>query len=69
MNVVVLIAVTGGITWLISLVCWPYRPCTLCKGHKRHDSPGGKYFRPCLKCDGSGYQLRMALRIFRRMRA
>ena len=68
MDTLILLAFLGMAGYIVSLICWPFRACTLCKGTKTHDSPSGKFFRHCLKCGGSGYQLRLAIRIFNRLR-
>jgi S-DNA-T family DNA segregation ATPase FtsK/SpoIIIE len=43
---------------------WPYGPCVRCLGHPgRIMSPGGKHWRACKRCRGSGRRTRLGARL------
>ena len=45
---------------------WPYTACTKCDGAGRIRSPGGKAFRRCRRCQGTGERERWGHRLTRR---
>lgn len=67
MGTLILFAALGSISYVLGLIIWPLRSCTLCHGAKRHRSPSGTHLRPCVKCGGSGVQTRVGAKIIGRM--
>lgn len=63
--------IVGGLAalWLlaypVACLIWPYGKCRSCGGSgRRHATFGGKGFRYCRRCKGSGARLRIGRRIF-----
>jgi len=67
--------IAAGIAgYLIHCALWPYKPCRLCHGRKRHMAPTAsdersEAYRHCVWCKGSGERLRLGTRFLRRHRA
>ena len=63
MNVdVVLVIVVLVLLYLA--FCWryPYTACGACRGG-RHFSSGGRYWRKCRRCNGTGKKIRLGRRV------
>lgn len=69
MGTLILFAALGSVAYVLGLIIWPLRACTLCKGSKRHRSPSRTHLRPCIKCGGAGVQTRMGAKIIGRLRS
>lgn len=52
--------------YLLASWVWPYTSCGRCDGAGKFRSPGGKSFRRCPRCGGSGERLRWGARMFGR---
>lgn len=52
--------------WIISLLLWPYAPCTRCKGSGRNPGSNRGRWGNCRKCGGSGKRFRLGARLVRR---
>ena len=54
----------GAVGYYYACKTWPYGPCVRCLGHPgRIMSPGGKHWRTCKRCRGSGRRTRLGARI------
>jgi hypothetical protein len=60
--------ILGTGCYLLSCAIWPYKPCRLCDGSKRHMAVGTeRAYRRCLWCKGSGERLRLGRKVLNRM--
>lgn len=67
--VVVLIAAGWAVYYTSSCLFWPYANCRRCKGNgKARAMWGGKAFRRCGRCGGTGRRLRLGRRLFNLLR-
>lgn len=58
--VLFVLAGTGG--YAAVCACWPYASCRSCDGEKVR-APGGKAWRRCGRCKGSGERLRLGAQL------
>jgi hypothetical protein len=62
--VLLLLAVLAGLGYAAACRWWPYSRCWACDGSGKRTSPGGKHWRPCRRCGGSGTRIRLGRRLF-----
>ena len=60
---VVVAGVIGG-GYLLACRIWPFTGCPRCDALGRIHSPGGKSWRECRKCKGTGRRLRIGRRLW-----
>ncbi len=60
-----------GLGLVYAVECWvfPFAFCSKCKGAGKVVGPGGKIFRNCWWCRGSGRRIRIGRRVFNAVRA
>lgn len=51
------------------LGCWvfPFTDCPACDGNGKHRSPGGRTWRLCRRCEGTGHRLRLGRALWNRL--
>lgn len=65
----VALAALWAICYVIACVIWPFKPCTRCSGYGKFPTPGGRSWRHCRHCQGTGAKLRAGRRIYNHLRA
>lgn len=64
MSTLWIIALLGGLGYVISLRLHPYRPCRSCNGGRRCGAVFRRSFSLCGKCGGTGRAERLGVRLF-----
>lgn len=61
-----LVLITLLITFGYILACWadPFPKCSTCTGSGRRRIRGGRAWRDCRRCRGTGHRLRLGRRIY-----
>lgn len=66
--VLVLALLAAGALYLLACRIWPFGPCFRCKGAGKFHPPGGRSFRRCPRCKGSGMRQRFGTQVLNRGR-
>jgi len=61
------ILATGG--YLVAVAVWPFTAHRRCNGTGKLRSPGGRAWRTCRGCGGTGRKLRSGRRVFESLRS
>ena len=53
--------------WAVSVLIWPFRACTLCRGTGRNRGSSSRRFGTCRRCNGRGRIQRIGSRTVHRI--
>lgn len=59
MDVLIIAALGTLMLYITACAVWPFVSCRRCKGTGKLRSPGGRAWRPCPRCEGSGRRVRV----------
>lgn len=60
---IVLVLLVFAAVYVLACLLWPFAACRWCEGGKKR-SPGGRAWRPCGHCSGTGARVRLGRRLW-----